>query len=97
MAGGGRAPDWAVRTSTVARDVFYYRNLNLGEGLTATLKRFDRVGDNDVILHTSLARPRQVTELADSSRPNASTLYGRIIRDSNSGSGQPPFVSGWVS
>lgn len=56
--------DWALRSSTVARDVFYYRNLNLGEGLVATLKRFDRVGD-EVVLHTSLAAGGTGAELAD--------------------------------
>ncbi len=45
--------DWSRLTSTVARDVFYYRNLDLGQGLTAKLKRFDRVGGN-FVLHTLL-------------------------------------------
>jgi probable biosynthetic protein (TIGR04098 family) len=58
------AGDWAVRTSTVARDVFYYRNLNLGCRLTATLRRFDRVGDN-IILHTTLTAERDGAALAD--------------------------------
>lgn len=62
LAEGGR--DWALRTSTVARDVFYYRNLNLGERLAATLKRFDRVGDH-VVLHTSLTAEADGAELAD--------------------------------
>ena len=61
MAGAG---DWAVRTSTIARDVFYYRNLNLGERLTARLKRFDRVGE-DIILHTSLTAEDDGAALAD--------------------------------
>ncbi|HEY6802466.1 MAG TPA: Pnap_2097 family protein [Pyrinomonadaceae bacterium] len=56
--------DWAVRTSTVARDVFYYRNLNLGERLTATIKRFDRVGEN-FILHTALTAESDGAALAD--------------------------------
>jgi probable biosynthetic protein (TIGR04098 family) len=47
------ARDWAVQSSTIARDVFYYRNLDLGKTLIATLKRFDRVGEN-VILDTLL-------------------------------------------
>ncbi|HEV7682512.1 MAG TPA: Pnap_2097 family protein [Pyrinomonadaceae bacterium] len=58
------AGDWAVRTSTVARDVFYYRNLNLGQRLTATLRRFDRVGEN-IILHTSLTAESDGAALAD--------------------------------
>lgn len=61
MAGTG---DWVVRTSTVARDVFYYRNLNLGQRLTATLKRFDRVGEN-IILHTALTDESDGAVLAD--------------------------------
>jgi probable biosynthetic protein (TIGR04098 family) len=61
MEGAG---DWAVRTSTVARDVFYYRNLNLGERLTATLRRFDRVGEN-IILHTTLTAESDGASLAD--------------------------------
>lgn len=61
MEGSG---DWAVRTSTVARDVFYYRNLNLGRRLTATLKRFDRVGEN-IILHTTLTAESDGAALAD--------------------------------
>ena len=56
--------DWAVRTSTVARDVFYYRNLNLGQRLTATLKRFDRAGEN-IILHTALTAESDGAALAD--------------------------------
>jgi probable biosynthetic protein (TIGR04098 family) len=56
--------DWAVRTSTVARDVFYFRNLNLGQRLTATLRRFDRVGEN-IILHTSLTAETDGAPLAD--------------------------------
>ena len=61
MEGAG---DWAVRTSTIARDVFYYRNLNLGQRLTATLKRFDRVGEN-IILHTALTSESDGASLAD--------------------------------
>jgi probable biosynthetic protein (TIGR04098 family) len=58
------AGDWAVRTSTVARDVFYYRNLNLGQRLTATLRRFDHVGEN-IILHTALTAESDGAALAD--------------------------------
>lgn len=56
--------DWALLTSTVARDVFYYRNLNLGQQMTVTLRRFDRVGA-DIILHTSLASKDDGALLAD--------------------------------
>lgn len=61
MEGAG---DWAVRTSTIARDVFYYRNLNLGQRLTATLRRFDRVGEK-IILHTTLTAESDGAALAD--------------------------------
>ena len=61
MEGAG---DWVVRTSTVARDVFYYRNLNLGQRLTARLRRFDRVGEN-IILHTTLTAESDNAALAD--------------------------------
>lgn len=56
--------DWALRTSTVARDVFYYRNLNLGGKLTATLKRFDHVGAN-IVIHTLLADEADGAAIAD--------------------------------
>jgi len=56
--------DWAAQSSTIARDVFYYRNLDLGKRLVATLKRFDRAGDN-VILHTLLANEVDGKPLAE--------------------------------
>jgi probable biosynthetic protein (TIGR04098 family) len=59
-----RARDWACATSTVARDVFYYRNLNLGQRLTATLRRFDQTGEN-IILHTELREGSSGARLAD--------------------------------
>jgi probable biosynthetic protein (TIGR04098 family) len=56
--------DWAAQSSTIARDVFYYRNLDLGKRLVATLKRFDRVGEN-VILHTLLTNEVDGKPLAE--------------------------------
>ena len=56
--------DWALATSTVGRDVFYYRNLNLGQKLTAHLMRFDQRGD-EILLHTRLAAEQDGTILAD--------------------------------
>jgi probable biosynthetic protein (TIGR04098 family) len=56
--------DWVAQSSTVARDVFYYRNLDLGKNLIATLKRFDRVGE-DVILHTLLTNEVDGAPLAE--------------------------------
>lgn len=58
------ARDWAEQSSTIARDVFYYRNLDLGKNLIATLKRFDRVGEN-VILHTVLTDEVNGVRLAE--------------------------------
>jgi probable biosynthetic protein (TIGR04098 family) len=58
------ARDWAAQSSTIARDVFYYRNLDLGKNLIATLKRFDRVGEN-VILHTLLTNEVDGERLAE--------------------------------
>ena len=56
--------DWTAQSSTIARDVFYYRNLDLGKKLIAGLKRFDRVGEN-VILHTRLTDEVDGMPLAD--------------------------------
>lgn len=60
----GTERDWTTQTSTIARDVFYYRNLDLGKKLVAELKRFDRVGEN-VILHTQLTDEVNGKPLAD--------------------------------
>lgn len=56
--------DWAVQSSSIARDVFYYRNLDLGKNLVATLKRFDRVGET-IILHTLLMNEVDGAPLAE--------------------------------
>ena len=40
-----RAGDWALSTSTVARDVFFYDNLPLGGSLIASLLSFERDAD----------------------------------------------------
>jgi len=58
------ARDWAAQSSTIARDVFYYRNLDLGKTLIAILKRFDRVGEN-VILDTLLTNEADGAPLAE--------------------------------
>ncbi|HET6150212.1 MAG TPA: Pnap_2097 family protein [Polyangia bacterium] len=44
-AGGARTPDWALDTSPVRRDVFYYDNLPLGDDLRAALMFFRRDRD----------------------------------------------------
>ena len=56
--------DWATQSSTVARDVFYFRNLDLGKSLLATIKRFDSVGENR-ILHTLLTSAVDGAPLAE--------------------------------
>lgn len=45
--------DWALSASTVARDVFYSRNLDIGRALVARLKQFLIVKD-EVLTHTTL-------------------------------------------
>ena len=56
--------EWARCTSTVARDIFYYRNLNLGEELVVTLRHFTREGDR-YLLHSELASKTDRAKLAD--------------------------------
>jgi probable biosynthetic protein (TIGR04098 family) len=56
--------DWALSSSTIARDVFYHGNLALGESIVANLQRFDRVG-NDAFLHTILVAHKGGRKLAD--------------------------------
>lgn len=62
--------DWALASSTVARDVFYHGNLGLGREVVAHLKRYDRVGEH-VILHTEL--------LADDGRKLADVLTAKRL------------------
>jgi probable biosynthetic protein (TIGR04098 family) len=61
------APDWALVTSPVARDVFYYGNLPLGDALVAELLLFD--GDprpgGDVKTRVRLRRARDRQAIAD--------------------------------
>jgi probable biosynthetic protein (TIGR04098 family) len=56
--------DWALQSSTVARDVFYHRNLDLGARLGATLRRFERRGDA-VLLCTRVFAEADGAVLAD--------------------------------
>jgi probable biosynthetic protein (TIGR04098 family) len=58
------SPDWALQTSTIARDVFYYRNLDLGRKLRATLRSFEQSGEI-VLTHTTLAADESDERLAD--------------------------------
>ena len=59
---GGR--DWALITSTVGRDLFYHRNLNLGDGVLVRIKSMKREGE-DFVIHTALSSERQGESLAD--------------------------------
>ena len=56
--------DWALATSTVARDVFYYGNLDLGTSLRATLNRLDHA-DDTIILHMTMRRLSDGRAIAD--------------------------------
>lgn len=58
------ADDWALATSTVARDVFYYRNVNLGDRLVVTLNRATRVPEG-YLLHSIVAREHDAVVIAD--------------------------------
>jgi probable biosynthetic protein (TIGR04098 family) len=56
--------DWALATSTIARDVFYYRNLDLGERLIVALNSVARVPQG-YLLHSILSREHDGAVLAD--------------------------------
>lgn len=49
-----RTGDWAMATSTVARDVFYYSNLALGQNIVVSLRRCEQVNGDQMLLHTVL-------------------------------------------
>ena len=87
-SGRTRAVDWALATSAVRRDVFYYDNLPLGDGLTATLMSFqaersgdparDRPGDHgEVTTHVRLSR--QDHQAGGKSRPMADIITRRRL------------------
>jgi probable biosynthetic protein (TIGR04098 family) len=61
---GPRSGDWALRASTSARDVFYYRNLDLGEDVVVVLQHLLLDGDR-VLLHSSLARAADRETIAE--------------------------------
>ena len=58
------AADWSLATSTTARDVFYYRNLDIGMALVARLNRLVRDHD-DFLLHTTLLSEADGAPIAD--------------------------------
>lgn len=63
-AAGSPLADWALVTSAVRRDVYYYENLALGGSLTATLLGFERE-TGAVTTHVRLSRARDGRRMAD--------------------------------
>jgi probable biosynthetic protein (TIGR04098 family) len=81
-SGGARAVDWALATSAVRRDVFFYDNLPLGDALTATLMSFHSEGDrqgngNDREVTTRIRLSRQDDEAGGARRPMADVITRR--------------------
>ena len=56
--------EWALATSTLARDVFYYRNLDLGEDLVVRLEHLVR-DDDRLLFHTFLLRATDRAPIAE--------------------------------
>lgn len=67
--------DWSLATSTKARDVFYYRNLDLGVSVVARLNRFEAV-EGEYVIHTTLLSEADGLPLAD-----VLTLKVRSVRE----------------
>ncbi|HVR62455.1 MAG TPA: Pnap_2097 family protein [Polyangia bacterium] len=57
--------DWATATSPVRRDVFFYRNLPLGETLLVELLAFEREHSGSVKTRVRLRREQDGTAIAD--------------------------------
>jgi probable biosynthetic protein (TIGR04098 family) len=84
---GGRAtgaPDWALATSPVRRDVFYYGNLLLGEALFVELLAFEL---DEVGLGARRARPGVKTRVrlrrARDGQPIADVITRRLFVDAD--------------
>jgi probable biosynthetic protein (TIGR04098 family) len=56
--------DWALASSTVARDVFYYRNIEMGDALRGTVRAFTLAGDT-VSTWTRLSAAEDDAPVAD--------------------------------
>ena len=64
--GAGAVVDWALQTSVVRRDVFYYRNLPLGEGVSVELRALEHEpGRATVKTHVCLRRQATGELMAD--------------------------------
>lgn len=61
---GRQEADWAMATSTTARDVYYYANLDLGSSLRVKLKRLD-CKDQSVVMHTTMTGLSDEKPIAD--------------------------------
>jgi probable biosynthetic protein (TIGR04098 family) len=62
VAGGG---DWALATSTLRRDVFYYRNVPLGESVSTHLLAIERDGADRIKTHLRIMRDGDGRAMAD--------------------------------
>jgi len=56
--------DWSLATSTKARDVFYYRNLDIGENILVRLNHIEQHA-NEVLLSTTLLAEKDGLPIAD--------------------------------
>jgi probable biosynthetic protein (TIGR04098 family) len=70
--GAGGSRDWALITSAVRRDVFYYENLPLGATLTAALLAFEEDG-------TGVTTRIRLSRRDDGGRPMADIVTRRVF------------------
>ena len=77
-----RRTDWALAVSPIARDVFYYGNLPLGDGLLVDVLAFD-LTDDGVKTRVRLRRMRDRVPIAD-------VITRRVFVDVSPGSGGSP-------
>lgn len=56
--------DWAFATSTIGRELFYHRNLDIGDSILAKMKWFERRG-REFVIHTALCSARDNGCIAD--------------------------------
>jgi probable biosynthetic protein (TIGR04098 family) len=59
------ARDWALESATLARDVFYYGNCDVGDRLVFTLNSFTQLPDRTVLFGASLHRASDQRLIAD--------------------------------
>jgi probable biosynthetic protein (TIGR04098 family) len=55
---------WALNSSTMARDVFYFANCNIDDVISYRLHSYDIIADNQIALYSSLWREKDGTEIA---------------------------------